>query len=79
MPVGVKLYALLRRYRPDLPRGGTLSVDLKADTTVGEMLQQVGIPDGAPVVAMVNGTVRGLDHTLSDGDQLYLFPPVSGG
>jgi molybdopterin converting factor small subunit len=79
MPVSVKLFALLRRYRPDLPRGGTLSVELKVGTTVGEMLLQLGIPDGAPVVAMVNGTVRGFDHTLSDGDQLYLFPPVSGG
>jgi len=79
MPVIVKLFALLRRYRPDVPRGGTLSLDLGADTTVGEVLKQLGIPDGAPVVAMVNGTVRGPDYTLSDGDQLYLFPPVSGG
>jgi molybdopterin converting factor small subunit len=78
MLVSVKLFGL-RRYRPDLSRGGTLSLDLAADTTVGELLQQLGIPGGAPVVAMVNSMVRGLDHPLVDGDQLYLFPPVSGG
>jgi molybdopterin converting factor small subunit len=79
MRVDVKLFGLLRGYRPDLPRGGILALDLDADTTVGELLKRLGIPDGAPVVAMVNGMVRGLGHTLADGDQMYLFPPVAGG
>jgi molybdopterin converting factor small subunit len=79
MQVSVKLFGLLRRYRPDLPRGSTLSLNLETDTTVGELLKQLGIPDGAPVVPMVNSMVRGLEHTLADGDQLFLFPPVSGG
>jgi len=79
MRVGVRLFGLLRRYRPDVPRGGTLSLTLEPDTTVGGLLKQLGITDSAPVVAMVNSTVRGLDHSLADGDQLYLFPPVSGG
>ncbi len=79
MTVTVKLFGLLRRYRPELLAGGKLSLELAADTTVGELLHQLGVPDGAPVVAMVNSMVRGLDHALADGDQLYLFPPVSGG
>jgi molybdopterin converting factor small subunit len=79
MKVNVRLFGLLRRYRPDVPRGGTLSLNVAAGTSVGQLLRGLGIPGEAPVVAMVNSMVRGLDHTLAEGDQLYLFPPVSGG
>jgi molybdopterin converting factor small subunit len=79
MSVGVKLFGLLRRYGPDSARRGAFSIKLAPDTTVGELLAELGISGAVPVVAMVNSAVRGLDHVLVDGDQLYLFPPVSGG
>jgi molybdopterin converting factor small subunit len=79
MRISVKLFGLLRRYRHDLPRGGALSLNVATGTTVGETMRMLRIPSEAPVVAMVNSMVRGLDHILTEGDQLYLFPPVSGG
>ncbi|UCC76807.1 MAG: MoaD/ThiS family protein [Anaerolineales bacterium] len=79
MQITVKLLAALRRYRPDVPRGQALSLDVLAGTTVHEVVQQLGIPDNVPLVAMVNSGVCRLDHVLVEGDKLALFPPVAGG
>jgi molybdopterin converting factor small subunit len=43
------------------------------------VVQQLGIPDNVPLVAMVNSTVCKLDRILDEGDTLSLFPPVAGG
>ena len=79
MQISVKLLATLRKYRPEMPRAKALSLDVPAGTTVHEVVQQLGIPDNVPLVAMVNSGVCGLDHVLVEGDKLALFPPVAGG
>ena len=78
MNVQVKLYAILRRYQPDLGTPGS-SLALPEGATVGDVVQRLSIPDGEHLVAMVNSTVRQLDHVLAEGDVLSLFPPVAGG
>ena len=79
MRISVKLYATLRRYKPELPRGATLTLDVPTGTTVGQLVQRLGIPDAVPLLAMVNNGVCKTDHILADGDKLNLFPPVAGG
>jgi len=78
MRITVKLYATLRQYQPDAPRAGLL-LNVPVGTTVGEVLPRLGLPDGVPLVAMVNDRVEHLDHVLTEGDTLSLFPPVAGG
>ncbi len=79
MEITVKLYATLRKYKPELPPGAGFSFDLPSGTTVSQVLEQLAIPDGVALVAMVNGEVQKLDHVLVKGDTLSLFPPVAGG
>ena len=79
MHITAKLFATLRKYRPELSLGEALTLEVPAGSTLGEVIRQLGIPDGAPLVAMVNNTVRNQDCVLSEGDRLDLFPPVAGG
>lgn len=79
MHVTVKLYATLRRYRPEQPRGAALPIEVPSGATVSQVIERLGIPDAAPLVAMVNNAVRTVDYVLAEGDTLSLFPPVSGG
>jgi len=79
MQITVKLYAMLRRYGPPLPLGAGFSCDVPADADVARVVEQLGIPDGVALVAMVNNEVAHLDHVLAGGDVLSLFPPVAGG
>lgn len=79
MRIQVKLYAALRQYQPKLRPGEALALDVRPGTTVGQIIRQVGIPDDVPLVAMVNSSVRKLEHVLGEEDTLSLFPPVAGG
>lgn len=79
MRIQVKLYAALRQYRPQLRRGEALALDVPPGTTVAQISRQLGIAEDVPLVAMVNSSVRKLDHVLDEEDTLSLFPPVAGG
>lgn len=79
MGITVKLLATVRRYQPQLALGESLTLPISAGTTVSQVLRRLGIPTGAAVFAMVNGTVRKPDYVLSEGDTLLVFPPVAGG
>ncbi len=78
MRIQVRLFAILRRYQPNVGPEG-LYLELAEGTTVGQAVQRLAIPDGEHLVAMVNSSVRQLDHKLANGDTLSLFPPVAGG
>jgi molybdopterin converting factor small subunit len=77
--VHVRLYATLRRLRPDLSLGEALPVDLPQGATVGRLIQQLELPVDQVKVVFVNNLVRDRDHVLADGDELGVFPPVGGG
>ncbi|MGQ9492930.1 MAG: MoaD/ThiS family protein [Anaerolineae bacterium] len=79
MRITVKLYATLRRFKPDLAPGAGLPLDVPPKATVSQVVEQLGIPDGVALVPMVNNEVKGMDHVLAEGDTLSLFPPVAGG
>lgn len=77
--IQVKLYATLRRHYPDLDVGEAMQVELSEDATVGDLVQELELPEEQIKVVFVNGTVRKEDHRLSDGDEVGIFPPVGGG
>jgi len=77
--VHVKLFATLRQYRPGLGLGQAFPVELPAGATVGDLVQQLGLPAEEVKIVFVNGLFRNLDHVLADGDELGIFPPVGGG
>ena len=78
MRITVKLFATLRRYRPDAPRTG-LMLEAPEGADIAKVLPLLAVPDRVPLVAMVNERVEHLDCALKEGDVLSLFPPVAGG
>ncbi len=77
--VQVRLYATLRRLRPDLGLGEALPVELEEGATVGRLFQEMALPENEVKIVFVNNLVRERDHVLADGDELGIFPPVGGG
>ena len=77
--VKVRVYAMLRRYLPELELGRALVVRLPHGATVGELLDQLGIPRQETKSCFVNGLQRSLGYPLQEGDEVALFPPIAGG
>ncbi|MCK4356156.1 MoaD/ThiS family protein [Candidatus Bipolaricaulota bacterium] len=77
--VEVRLHASLERIRPGLKAGEALPLELKEGTTVERMVEALDIPKKGIHLVVVNGRTRPLDHPVSDGDRVALFPPVGGG
>lgn len=74
MKVKVKLFATLskgrfeeevRQYDPEF--------------TVGQVLDDLNIPESEVKVVFVNNRHAGIDRVLSDADVLAIFPPIGGG
>jgi len=82
MKVELNLYASLGRYVPDVQeRKGRNScdVEIESGTTVGALLDQLGVPADAPKVIFLNGTHSERGAVLKEGDRVSAFPPVAGG
>jgi molybdopterin converting factor small subunit len=74
--VTVKLFA---QYREGRFRNGKR--DYPEGTTVGELIEAVGIDESAspPGVVLVNGCRAANPQVLREGDTIAIFPMVGGG
>jgi molybdopterin synthase catalytic subunit len=81
MDVTVRLFASLREHAG----AGTVARELGDGATVADAIEQLrggalaGLPEKAPFVTAVAREYVKADHPLSQGDELALVPPVSGG
>ena len=81
MRVKVKLFARLRA----MAGTARLEAQLKEGATVGDMLAQLHAeyprlePTAIPMIVSVNQQFASSGTQLHDGDEIALFPPVSGG
>ena len=76
MTVTVVMHGTLRRF---LPEGATrAALDLRAGTTIGEVLAQLGADQDTWLVAR-NHAVAERDAVLGPGDVLDCFEPLAGG
>lgn len=79
MKIEVKLFANFRDFLPPEAQGYSVFLEVKAETTIGQVLDILRIPQSIPMLTLVNGIHRKFDDALSPGDVLSLFPPVAGG
>jgi molybdopterin synthase sulfur carrier subunit len=77
--IQVKLFATLRQRYPHLDIGEPMTVELPEDTTTGQLLAHLQIPDDQVKIIFVNHVIRDKGHPLKDGDAVGIFPPVGGG
>lgn len=63
-----------------MPGGVTeYCAEITGGTTVGELLDTLGIPRTGPSVILLNKVTAGLESRLKDGDVVHLLPMVVGG
>ena len=79
MKVGVRLQAILRRYRPVGFRGDVVQVDVPEAATVRDAASALGVPAELIHAVFVNDQQATLDARLAPGDAVRIFPPVVGG
>ncbi len=79
MAIEVRLFATLRRYRPELGIGEPLRIEIAEKTTVRDVLRQLGIPEEDVKIVMRNNRQVELDTVLEDGDRVAFIPAVGGG
>ena len=77
----MRLFAVLREHAG----AGELALELDEGATVDDAVRALrrgalaGLPEGAPFVAAVGREYVRAGHRLTEGDELALVPPVSGG
>jgi molybdopterin converting factor small subunit len=79
MKVGVRLQAILRRYRPAGFQGDVVEVTLPDGATARDAAIALGVPTDMIHAVFVNDKQSALEIVLSEGDAVRLFPPVAGG
>ena len=74
MKVRVKLFATLRKFGPE-----EQEMELPENASVEDVIRLLKLPEKIPILRIVNGEHRNLKHTLKEGDEIALFPPIAGG
>ena len=79
MKLEVRLFATLEPYLPEGAQGDGAVMAFPAGTTVGDVVQALGIPSDVPFMTVVNGHDAEPGRVLAEGDVLAMFPPLVGG
>jgi len=79
MKVEVRLFATLQPYLPPGAHGDSISLEVPAGATVRDVVESLKIPSEVDCLTVVNGRDAAPELVLSPGDELAMFPPLSGG
>ncbi len=77
MRISLTLYGNLRQYFDD--RSETKEIEVEPGTTTQELIEKLQIRRGAIWLISVNGELKEASYTLSPGDDVRFFEPVTGG
>jgi molybdopterin converting factor small subunit len=81
MKVEVRLFAGLQKYLPENSSKNSCRMETNQGDTVKDVLEKLNVPSKKlrGLMILANGTHSNLDHVLSEGDVLSVFPVVAGG
>lgn len=77
--VRLKLIANLRQFLPAGAQRGTCMLHVPAGSSIGELLERVGVPEPGGEVVLLNGRDARLDDFVQEGDTVAVFPRIAGG
>ena len=78
MNVQVNLYATLALQTTKQGSGADL-MEIEDGTSIGDILDRLGVSRDAPKIIFVNGIHADLETIPKDGDRIAVFPPIAGG
>jgi len=73
--IRLRLFASLQKWMPDNPVDHIVT----GPKTIGEFLQEKGIPQDVVAIIFRNGDRAKLDALLADNDSIEAFPLMGGG
>jgi sulfur carrier protein ThiS len=84
MNITFKLFATLTDYLPpEARRSNQLTLDVRPDATISQIIEPFGMPPKLVHLVLVNGKYidpdKRLTTTLVEGDVLAIWPPIAGG
>ncbi len=84
MNITLKLFASLTDYLPaESKYTNIVTLDIAADTTIGQLVEQHRLPPKQVHLVLVNGKYiapeQRASQTLTEGDVLAIWPPIAGG
>lgn len=83
MQITLKLYATLGDYLPPGAVRNSIAIQVAADESINSILQRHNVPIKMAHLVLVNGHFiapdRRTEHTLVEGDELAVWPPIAGG
>ena len=80
MKIELRLFASLSRYRsPDNGSKLAQSIDIPEGSTIGSLIEFLGIPRDTAKIVFINGIHAHDDDTIHEGDRIGIFPPIAGG
>lgn len=80
MNVELRLFASLRKFLPPGSPRGKCFLELPPETSLGDLLSQLRIPQRKAHLVLINGLHgRDFERLLSEQDVVSVFPPVAGG
>lgn len=77
--VHVSCFGAMREYLPATAEGNRVALELGRRSSIGDAVDALGAPRRLVFSALVNGDRSSLTTELSEGDEITLMPPFSGG
>ena len=79
MKIEVVCYGMMRDYLPAGSSGNRAALDISPGSTVAHVVDALGAPRAAVFAVLIDGEQAKLDDELSEGAEVTLMPPFTGG
>jgi sulfur carrier protein ThiS len=79
MNLKVRLFGTFQDLYPDYDRVEGLSIDIPLGTTVGELLELLGIKENTGVLVISEGRVMRKSDELVNNSEIRIMQPIYGG
>lgn len=79
MEIDIKKMGNIIRLDKKFPNNKKIKLEIKENSTVADVLEELGIPRNYVTLIIINNKTASLDTELQNGDKIILFPPMGGG